>query len=230
MAIIYCCLCLFVLLSRLKKLASKSISKKRKEDPFIYRQPRPAPALIPTIAAGSAKWGLLVAKSYYLLYFAAIGCLLFFNIYLKQIGLSGVEIGWIGSLAPLIALVANPFWGAVADRWQIHRWVLATCTFVAGLVTLFFLQVSSFWALMGLVMALSFFRTPINSIVDSTVMDMVKRTNSSYGQQRMWGTVGFVLATFGLGQWLTPANLTIIFWLHGALLGLACTGLSLLLP
>jgi PPP family 3-phenylpropionic acid transporter len=173
---------------------------------------------------------LLIAKSYYFLYFAAIGCLLFFNIYLKQIGLSGVEIGWIGSLAPLIALVANPFWGAVADRWQIHRLVLATCTFVAGLVTLFFLQVSSFWALIGLVTALSFFRTPINPIVDSTVMDMVKHTNNSYGQQRMWGTVGFVLATFSMGQWLTSANLTLIFWLHGAFLGLACTGLSLLLP
>jgi MFS family permease len=29
---------------------------------------------------------------------------------------------------------------------------------------------------------------------------------------------------------LTSANLTIIFWLHGAFLGLACTGLSFLLP
>ncbi|GIK39183.1 MAG: hypothetical protein BroJett011_30160 [Chloroflexota bacterium] len=202
-----------------------------KEDPSIYRQPRPAPVLTPNIAAGSVKWGLFVAKIYYLLFFGAIGSLVpFFNIYLQGKGLSGIEIGWLGSIAPFIALAANPFWGAVADRWQIHRLVLALCAFVAGLIALLFLGVSSFWPLMALVTALSFFRTPIGSIVDSAVMDMTKRTQSSYGQQRLWGTVGFVLATFVLGQLLTPAKLSLIFWLHGSLLGLACAGLSFLLP
>ena len=187
--------------------------------------------LTPNIAAGSVKRGMLVAKVYYLLFFGAIGCLVpFFNIYLEAKGLTGVEIGWLGSVAPMIALAANPFWGAVADRWQVHRLVLAVCAFVAGLVTLFFLGVNNFWPLMALVTALSFFRTPIGSIVDSTVMDMVKRAGSSYGQQRLWGTVGFVLATFGLGQLLTLADLSLIFWLHGGLLGLACAGLSFLLP
>lgn len=163
----------------------------------------------------------------------AIGCLVpFFNIYLGEKGLTGVEIGWLGSIPPLIALGANPFWGAVADYWKIHRLVLALCAFVAGLVTLFFLAVNDFWLLLVLVTALSFFRTPIGSIVDSAVMDMLKRTNNqnNYGQQRLWGTVGFVFATFGLGQLLGPANLPLIFWLHGGLLGLACAGLSFLLP
>jgi PPP family 3-phenylpropionic acid transporter len=64
---------------------------------------------------------LLVAKGSYFVFFAAIGCLVpFFNIYLQQKGLTGVEIGWLNSIAPLVALAANPFWGGVADRWQIH--------------------------------------------------------------------------------------------------------------
>lgn len=163
----------------------------------------------------------------------AIGCLVpFFNIYLGEKGLTGVEIGWLGSIPPLMALGANPFWGAVADYWKIHRLVLALCAFVAGVVALIFLAADDFWLLLVLVTALSFFRTPIGSIVDSAVMDMLKRANrtNSYGQQRLWGTVGFVFATFGLGQLLSPANLTLIFWLHGGLLGLACAGLSFLLP
>lgn len=197
----------------------------------IYRQPRPAPVLAPNIGAGPSKWGLLVAKNYYFFFFAAIGCLLpFFNIYLERLGLSGAEIGWLNSVAPMIALASNPFWGAVADRWQIHRLVLALCAFVSGLVALLFLQVSGFWPLLVLVTALAFFRTPIGSIVDSTVMDMVKRTTSNYGEQRLWGTVGFMLATFCLGRLLTLIDLTWIFWLHGGLLGLACAGLSFLLP
>ena len=61
-------------------------------------------------------------------------------------------------------------------------------------------------------------------------MDMVKRTRSSYGQQRLWGTVGFVLATFGLGQLLTPAEPDPHFLAAWRLSGLACAGLSFLLP
>lgn len=189
--------------------------------------------LDPHIAAGSTGQGLLIAKSYYFLFFMAVGCLVpFFNIYLKSKGLTGVEIGWLGSIPPLMALGANPFWGAVADYWKIHRLVLALCAFAAGVVALIFLAANDFWLLLVLVTALSFFRTPIGSIVDSAVMEMLKRTNnqSNYGQQRLWGTLGFVFATFGLGQLLGPANLALIFWLHGGLLGLACAGLSFLLP
>lgn len=202
-----------------------------KEEPSIFRRSPPAPVLTPTRAAASIKEGLFIAKVYYLLFFGAVGCLVpFLNIYLESKGLSGVQIGWLGSIAPMTALIANPFWGAIADRWQIHRPVLAFCAFMAGLVAFLFLGVSSFWPLMVLVTALSFFRTPIGSIVDSAVMDMTKRTGSSYGQQRMWGTIGFVLATFVVGQLLTSMNLNLIFWLQGSLLAIVCAGLSFLLP
>ncbi len=188
--------------------------------------------LTPGIAAGSTRWGFFLARAYYFLFFMAIGCLApFFNVYLERTGLTGVEIGWLGSIPPMVALVANPFWGAVADRYQVYRYVLALCAFLAGLVTLFFLWQHNFWPLLGLVTALSFFRTPIGSIIDSTVMDLVKRTpGSSYGQQRWWGTVGFVVATLGLAQFVIGDNLELIFWLHGGILGLACAGLSFFLP
>ena len=91
--------------------------------------------------AGSEQQGegtrLWVPKLYYFSFYAAIGALApFFNIFLQQRGLSGTEIGLIGSLPPLISLAANPFWGAMADRWQIHQKILALCVFVAGLLTI----------------------------------------------------------------------------------------------
>jgi PPP family 3-phenylpropionic acid transporter len=193
----------------------------------IYRQPRPVPVINPAIG----RRGLLIARSYYFLFFGAIGCLVpFLNVYLKEIGLTGTQIGWLGSIAPLIALAANPIWGAIADRWQIHRQVLALCALMAGGVTLFFLLVVDFWLLLVLVTILAFFRTPIGSIVDSAVMDMARQGNSSYGHQRLWGTVGFVLATLGLGQLLKVDALDLIFWLHAGLLGIGCVALSFLLP
>jgi MFS family permease len=174
---------------------------------------------------------LSIAKAYYFMFFGAIGCLApFLNIYFMQKGLTGAQIGWLGSIPPLVALAANPIWGAIADRWQIHRQVLALCAFVAGTVTLLFLWTEGFLVYVLIVTVLTFFRTPIGAILDSTVMDMVKRSDTSYGRQRVWGTIGFVLVSFGLGQMLVLDNLSLVFWLHAALLGLGCVIFSFMLP
>lgn len=175
--------------------------------------------------------GRLVAKLFYFVFFAGIGSLVpFFNIYLQQQGLNGQQIGLLSAVLPLVALVSNPLWGALADRWQIHRQVLALCAFVSGGISLLFLPLTGFWALIGLVVLLSFFRTPIPAIVDASVMDLVKQTGSNYGRQRFWGSLGFVLFSFGLGRLVALENLAPIFWLHGLLLGVGCGLLGLLLP
>jgi len=174
---------------------------------------------------------LLVAKAYYFLFFGAIGCLApFLNIFFQQRGLTGSQIGLLSSIPPLVALTANPVWGTVADRWQIHRLVLALCSLVAGMITLFFLRVEEFIVFVLLVTVLTFFRTPIGAIVDSAVMDMVKRGNAIYGHQRLWGTLGFVLVSFSLGQLLISDDLSLVFWLHAGLLGVGCVILGLMLP
>ena len=100
---------------------------------------------------------LWAAKLYYFMFFAAIGGIApFFNIYLSNQGLSGAQIGLLGSLPPIAALLANPFWGAVADRWRIQRGVMALCTLGAGLLTLPFLWVTDFVPLLILVAAMFF--------------------------------------------------------------------------
>lgn len=183
------------------------------------------------IQFGTPSAGLWVAKLYYLAFFAAIGALApFFNIHLSNQGLSGAQIGLLGSIPPIIALLANPFWGAIADRWQIHQQVLALCALGAGLLTLPFLWVSGFWPLLLLVILMIFFRSPVPALLDSAVMDLVARAGASYGRQRLFGSIGFVAFSYGLGHLLSPHNMDAIFWLHGLLLAIVCAGLSLFLP
>ncbi len=175
--------------------------------------------------------GLVVAKIFYFVFWGALGCIApFFNIYLERQGLSGVQIGWLGSVAPLIALIANPFWGALSDRWQVHTWILALCTLAAGFISLLFIPVTGFWPLMAVVIVLFFFRSPIPAIADSAVMAMVNRTGGSYGRQRMWGSLGFVVASYGLGRVVTVDSLDLIFWLQGLLLGIILFILAFMLP
>jgi MFS family permease len=199
----------------------------------MYRQLRPIPSILPKIGAGGGDFrhGLFYAKLFYFFFFAAIGCLVpYLNVYFAQKGLSGAQIGWLGSVAPMIALTANPIWGGIADRWQVHRTVLALCAVGAGLISLFYLVVDSFWPLMLVTVVLTFFRTPIGSLLDSSVLDMVRRTGGHYGRQRMWGSVGFVLVTLGLGSFITLNDLDVLFWVHGLLLALICGALAMMLP
>ncbi|MCS6826967.1 MAG: MFS transporter [Caldilinea sp.] len=185
----------------------------------------------PIIHSGAPSTRLWVAKLYYFAFFAAIGALApFFNIHLSNQGLSGAQIGLLGSIPPIIALLANPFWGAIADRWQIHQQVLALCALGAGLLTLPFLWVSGFWPLLLLVILMIFFRAPVPSLLDSAVIDMAARTGAGYGRQRLFGSIGFVAFSYGLGRLLSPRDMDAIFWLHGLLLAVVCAGLSLLLP
>lgn len=171
------------------------------------------------------------AKLYYFSFFAAIGAMApFFNIFLQGRGLSGTEIGLLGSLAPLISLAANPFWGALADRFQIHRFVLAFCALAAGLLSILFIWQYAFGPILLLLMAMIFFRTPIPPLLDSSVMGMLARNGASYGRQRLFGSIGFLLTSYGLGQLMSTDNLDPIFWVHGVLLAIGCVFLSFLLP
>ncbi|MEZ4633447.1 MAG: MFS transporter [Caldilineaceae bacterium] len=175
--------------------------------------------------------GLPAAKLFYFVFFASLGPLVsFFNIYLMAQGLTGAQIGWIASMAPLITLIANPFWGSLADRWQIHRKILILCTVLTGVATMLLTTANGFWPLMLLVLVLFFVRTPVPTLVDASVMDMMRRTGGSYGRQRVWGSVGFVLLAFVFGRWLVGDDLRPIFWFHAGLIGIGCTLLAFALP
>lgn len=199
----------------------------------MYRQLRPIPSLLPKIGAGGGdyKHGLFTAKLFYFFFFAAIGCLVpYLNVYFAQKGLSGAQIGWLGSVAPMIALTANPIWGGIADRWHVHRQVLAICAVGAGLISLLYLVVDTFLPLMVVTVVLTFFRTPIGSLLDSSVLDLVRRIGAHYGRQRMWGSIGFVLVTLGMSQWVSLTDLSVLFWVHGVLMAVVCGALALTLP
>ncbi len=174
---------------------------------------------------------MLIAKVFYFVFFAAIGILApYFNVYLESLGLSGVQIGWLASVPPIIALLANPFWGALSDRFHAQTAVLAGCALITGLTAFLFIPASGFWPLMMLVIVLYFFRAPIPAIADSAVMTIVSRTGVSYGRQRLWGSVGFVLTSFGLGTLFTLSNLSMIFILYGLAVGVILFALSFKMP
>jgi PPP family 3-phenylpropionic acid transporter len=173
---------------------------------------------------------LHLARLYYFLYFGAVGCYFpYVNLYFQKVGLSGKAIGVLAALGPLILLGASPAWGALGDRFRVHRYLLPLATGGSIIPVLLMPQFAQFAPLAALTVAGAFFSTAINPLIDSAVLDLVVNTEHAYGGIRVWGSIGFTLVTWGLGYVIKAAGLDWLFYSYAVLMALAAL-VALALP
>ena len=170
----------------------------------------------------SASRPLLLARLYYFLYYGAIGCYFpYVTLYFERLGLSGKAIGALAALAPLVLLGAGPAWGALGDRFRIHRYLLPLATFGPILPMLLLARTGQFQWLALLLVTAAFFSTPSVALIDSAVLDLVEDTGQTYGSIRVWGSIGFTVVTWGMGYVLKLAGLPWMFYSYGVFMLLA---------
>ena len=148
----------------------------------------------------SNKRNLLLVKVIYFLYFSAFGIVTaYLNIYYKSIGLSGFQIGWIGSIVPLVALISSPFVGLITDRLAKPRLLIAIAALGAGTSITIISRLSSIYWILPMAGVYSFFVTTLVPQIDSVNLILLKEHKERYGQQRIFGSIGFILSTWILG-------------------------------
>lgn len=114
-------------------------------------------------------------------------------------GLSPAQIGIVLSVGPIVAIFSQPFWGVVSDKKQSVKNViifLLMATLITGLAV-FFSPTMSLLILM--MMIFHFFMSPIQPLLDSLSTVFAKEKRVSYGSIRVWGSIGFAIASFVLG-------------------------------
>jgi MFS transporter, PPP family, 3-phenylpropionic acid transporter len=140
----------------------------------------------------------------------------FLPIYLTHQGFSPAKVGLILGVATFCGVVAQPFWAYMSDRYKTVKKILliliiACLALSAGL---FFSNVF----LIAILFALLFYLvwSPIGVLTDSLAIKTVSISGESYGNIRLWSSVGFagfailagpLLERFGI-QWLY-----LYFWL-----------------
>ena len=123
----------------------------------------------------------------------------FRNLYFQQQGLSAIHIGLIAALEPAVMLISQPYWGMVSDS-RGRRRTLMMLIAVSAFLTLGYLTPVNVWALAGLALVLSFFRSPTGPILDSIVLDHLDEAGGRFARFRLWGAVGWSSMAFVVGR------------------------------
>jgi PPP family 3-phenylpropionic acid transporter len=159
----------------------------------------------------------------YFWYFAGIGCFgPYISLFYLRLQLSGVQIGMLAAILPLGVALLAPLWGALADSLSAHRAVLRGALVLAALVVLALSRASSFGLLALLMLLLATALAAIPALLDSYAVTICEREGLTYGQLRVWGSVGFIGAVWVVA-WRMGAEVSSFFLVaYAATLLLTC--------
>lgn len=143
------------------------------------------------------------ARAFYFLYYAALASLMpYLAIYFASRGLSGLEIGMLTSLLPLVTMLGAPFWTEIADATGRHRTVLVSVILVVLAAAFGLSLATSIVPLAILTALLAFHLAPSMPLLDHAVLEALGDRAHAYGRQRVWGTLGWA-ATAPAAGWVT---------------------------
>jgi PPP family 3-phenylpropionic acid transporter len=170
--------------------------------------------------------GGLLRLLYFMYYGSNAAWFPFFNVYLQQLGLSGLQIGALAGLRPAVTVVSQPLWGVIADLWGRRRTLLLT-TLLGTLAVLGFAWRGGFWFFAGWSVVYAVLSNPTGPLIDSLALDYLEREEDlSYGHLRMWGAIGWAVLAYVVGRAIAGRDMRLIF-VFGAVAMLAGWALAL---
>jgi PPP family 3-phenylpropionic acid transporter len=151
--------------------------------------------------------------AYYFVSFAFTGAYLpYFPRWLEARGMAGTQFGIISACGPAMGMIAPIAIGVVADTMGLRGGLLqvALAGALVALVTLaslaFFHVPLGFFALFGLTLVLALFRSPTTLMADVLALEYTAAGRTSYGRQRLWGTLGFTAAAVAIPYIMDPGD------------------------
>jgi MFS transporter, PPP family, 3-phenylpropionic acid transporter len=169
-------------------------------------------------------------SGYYFFYFAFVGAFSpYFGLYLQSIGSSAAQIAVLMSLMSVMRMLAPTLWGWLADRLGV-RIPIVRLSAVLSMAGFAGFLVSDAYSMLFVSMAfLAFFWSAALPLVETLTFAHLDGQASRYGNIRVWGSVGFILAVLILGYVLDGLPIRALLWITLALLA-GILGCALVIP
>jgi PPP family 3-phenylpropionic acid transporter len=136
----------------------------------------------------------------YFAFYAGIACWgPYLVLYYKSRGLSGAEIGVLNAITPLGMAFLTPVWGTLADAWGAHRLILRGALLTTAAVALLLTGAGAFWQFLLLIVVFALVGTTASPLLDSYGVTISAAAGSSFGQVRVWGSIGYTAVVWLIG-------------------------------
>ncbi len=155
-------------------------------------------------------------RLFYLLYYGNVGTYLpYFAAYLRGRGFSGEQIGTVQMLPSLLAPVVALSWASFADHRATPQRALRLAAGWAALAVVLLPLARSPWQVGAVVLVMAFGDRAVVPLADAITLEWCRdHPGASYARIRLWGSIGFILLSLGVGRALTlrgdrPADLLV---------------------
>ena len=169
-------------------------------------------------------------SGFYFFYFASLGVLIpYWGLYLKSLGFTAAAIGTMMAIIMATKIISPNIWGWVADhtgkRMAVVR--LGGLLSVIAFAGVFISQ--EYWWLVIVMMLFSFFWNATLPQLEATTFSHLGEHTHRYSSVRLWGSIGFIVAVWIIGQQLDGSKISYLpMILMGLFIGI--WGSSLVVP
>ena len=159
---------------------------------------------------GGGDWAIAAG---YFAYFGAIGIFQpFFPVHLAALGLSAFDIGLVLAVWNALRVLSPLGIAWFADRHADRRPLLAAFACAGALAALALVGARSLGALALGIGCLSLCLNGLMPVYDTHTLERLGERAHHYGRLRLWGSVGFVATSVGLGFVAARVGSTAIVW------------------
>lgn len=145
---------------------------------------------------------------YFFQYFGIGAFLPLLSVYLKSIGLTGIQIGTITSIGSLMTIISPPLWGIISDRTHKHKMVILFMMTICIISGFLIPTATNYVVLMPIFIVFNIGMSAMNPLTDGITIS----SPYDYGKTRLWGSVGFAIAAFSIGKLVVVTQISIIFY------------------
>lgn len=153
-----------------------------------------------------------LSRFYFVYYFFVGAFVPYWGLYLQSERFSAADIGILMSLFQISRIFAPNLWGWLADHTaQRVKWIKLTAFLgLLGFAAVFWAH--SFAWLFFVMLSLSLFTSSTLPLSESLTLAHLATTNGHYSKIRMWGSLGFIMASVILGFVIDAFGIKSLLW------------------
>jgi PPP family 3-phenylpropionic acid transporter len=170
---------------------------------------------------------LLFARAYYFAFMGGWGFILpFINLFYVSLGLSGKQIGTIGSVSATIGLIVSPILVTELKKRPQARGILQASLMLGAIAYFLLGQQDAFLPIILIVFLQSLVGSGVMPASDAMAVHVSEEAGTGYGSIRAWASVGWIITVLTSGWLIERKGFEAGFlgvslmWLAGALLTL----------